>query len=116
MMAHNYGWQQHVEQPEKWAVEHCWLLEEIYAAFERLGDWPEISAIERSLSKRDSMRAIEAAQLVHDMPSELGGRDVQTVALNARALRQLRRGAPTARCVRQHDPTRRRCLPLCRRR
>jgi eukaryotic-like serine/threonine-protein kinase len=94
MSARNLAWQQHVQQPERWAAEHRWLLEEIYEQFERFGDWPEVGAIERSLAARDRAHAIGAAQLLNDMPREIGGREVQRIVLNARGLSHCERARP----------------------
>jgi hypothetical protein len=79
-------WVEQVDRPEAWATEHLWLLESIFALFDRDGDWPRIESVQRVLADSDPARAVAVAQLAIDIPSELGARHVDRFALTTRAL------------------------------
>lgn len=78
-------WVQGVDEPEGWAVEHRWLLEAAFAAFDRTADWPLIEDVQRDLADEPE-RAVAVAQLVIDIPPPLGARFSQRVELTVRAL------------------------------
>jgi eukaryotic-like serine/threonine-protein kinase len=80
------AWEQNVDRPEAWAREHKWLLDEVFAAFDRDGDWPRIEAVQRVLADSDAVRAVSVAQLAIDIPAELGAREVDRLVLRSRAL------------------------------
>jgi serine/threonine protein kinase len=80
------AWEQNVDRPETWAREHKWLLDEVFAAFDRDGDWPRIEAVQRALADSDARRAVSVGQLAIDIPSELGARERDRFALTTRAL------------------------------
>jgi serine/threonine-protein kinase len=79
-------WRQHVLEPEAWARQHTWLIDTIYAEFERTGDWPTVETVQRRLADEDTMRAVAVAQLAIDIPAEIGARNGQQLTLTARAL------------------------------
>lgn len=81
----SHRWVQSVDQPSEWAQEHRWLLEAAFAAFADTGEWPLIEDVQASLAAEPE-HAIAVAQLVIDMPSELGARHSQNVQLTVRAL------------------------------
>ncbi len=80
------GWARHVDDPDAWAVEHPWLLDAIFALFDRDGDWPQIETLQRVLATSDPARAIAVEQLAIDIPSELGSRNGNQFTLTVRAL------------------------------
>ena len=80
------AWVQNVDGPHAWALEHLWLLEAIFALFDRDGDWPRIEAVQRVLADSDPARAVAVAQLAIDIPNELGARQVDRFTLTMRAL------------------------------
>lgn len=86
-------WVHGIDEPDAWAVEHRWLLEAAFAAFNRRAEWPLIEDVQRDLADEPE-RAIAAAQLVIDMPSALGARFSQTVQLTVRALAHVPDAAP----------------------
>jgi hypothetical protein len=71
-----------------------WLLESIFALFDRDGDWPRIESVQRVLADSDPARAVAVAQLAIDIPSELGARHVDRFALTARALSHCNAATP----------------------
>jgi eukaryotic-like serine/threonine-protein kinase len=80
------AWEQNVDRPETWAREHKWLLDEVFVAFDRDGEWPVIEAVQRALADSDTRRAVSVGQLTIDIPSELGARERDRFALTTRAL------------------------------
>jgi hypothetical protein len=80
------AWIQHVDSAHAWALEHLWLLEAVFRLFDREGEWPRIDALQRDLADIDLARAVAAAQLAIDIPSELGARNVDRLTLTTRAL------------------------------
>jgi hypothetical protein len=80
------AWEQNVDRPETWAREYKWLLDKVFAAFDRDGDWPRIEPIQRALADSDARRAVSVGQLAIDIPSELGAREGERFALTTRAL------------------------------
>jgi serine/threonine protein kinase len=80
------SWARHVDDPDAWAVEHQWLLDAIFALFDRDGDWPQIETLQRVLATSDPARAIAVEQLAIDIPSELGSRNGNQFTLTVRAL------------------------------
>lgn len=86
-------WVHGVDQPEAWAIEHRWLLEAAFAAFDRTAEWPLIEDVQRDLAD-DPDRAVAVAQLVIDIPPPLGARFSQRVELTVRALAHVSSAAP----------------------
>ena len=80
------AWERAVDAPEKWAHDHLWLLTAVFDAFDREGDWPSIEALQRTLADSDTTHAVAVAQLAIDIPSELGAREGERIALTSRAL------------------------------
>jgi hypothetical protein len=81
----SHAWAQSVDGPAAWAREHRWLLEAAFAAFNRTGEWPLIEDVQANLAGEPD-RAVAAAQLVVEMPPELGARHSQNIQLTVRAL------------------------------
>lgn len=88
------AWHRNIDTPEKWARDHAWLLNAIFAAFDRDADWPLIERVQRALADVDTSRAVAVAQLAIDMPSELGARHGERLALTTRALSYCDEAAP----------------------
>ena len=86
MSSRSPAWRQYVDQPEDWANAHRWLLRAIFDLFDRDGEWPTMTALQRSLADGDTEHALSAGQLIIEMPGELGARHVDRVVLNARGL------------------------------
>lgn len=86
-------WVQGVDEPEAWAVEHRWLLEAAFAAFDRTAEWPLIEDVQRDLADEPEW-AVAVAQLVIDIPPPLGARFSQRVELTVRALAHVSSAAP----------------------
>jgi serine/threonine protein kinase len=80
------AWDQKVDRPDSWAEDHKWLLDEVFAVFDRDSDWPRIEAVQRALADSDASRAVSVGQLAIDIPSELGARERDRLVLTARAL------------------------------
>jgi hypothetical protein len=80
------AWVEKVDRPEAWAREHLWLLDAIFALFDRDGEWPRIEVLQRVLADSDTGRAVEVPQMAIDIPSELGAREVDRFTLTTRAL------------------------------
>lgn len=80
------AWTQNVDAVGAWAREHNWLLEAVFKLFDRDGEWPRVEAVQRTLADADPARAVAVAQLAIDIPSELGARHVDRLALTTRAL------------------------------
>jgi hypothetical protein len=75
-----------VDSPHAWASEHLWLLEAVFALFDRDGDWPRIEALQRVLADSDPAGAVAVAQFAIDIPGELGARHTDRFTLTTRAL------------------------------
>jgi hypothetical protein len=88
------AWVQNVDQPNVWAFEHKWLLEAVFALFDRDGEWPRVENVQRALASSDPERAVAVAQLAIDIPRELGAREVDRLALTVRALTHCDSAAP----------------------
>ncbi len=80
--------------PERWARDHLWLLNAVFAQFDRDADWPPIERVQRMVADSDTSRAVAVAQLAIDMPSELGARQGERLALTTRALSYCDEAAP----------------------
>jgi hypothetical protein len=87
------SWVQAVDVPAAWAQEHRWLLQAAFAAFDQTGEWPLIDNVQRDLAATPD-RAVAVAQLVLDIPSELGARHSQQIELTVRALVHVPEAAP----------------------
>jgi hypothetical protein len=78
---------QSVDEPATWAEDHRWLLEAAFAAFDRTGEWPLIAEVQGYLaSAGEPDRAIAVAQLVINIPPDLGARHSESIKLTVRAL------------------------------
>jgi hypothetical protein len=80
------GWQQNVDRPRAWALEHLWLLEAVFAAFDRDGEWPKIEAVQRRLADSDPSQAVAVSQLAIDIPNQLGARQRDRLTLTTQGL------------------------------
>ena len=80
------AWLQHVDAVDAWAIEHLWLLETIFRLFDRDGEWPRVTSVQRALADRDPLRAVSVPQLAIDIPNELGARNGEYLTLTTRAL------------------------------
>jgi hypothetical protein len=85
---------QNVDEPYRWATEHLWFLEAVFGHFDRDGEWPLVEDVQRALAASSPERAVAVAQLVIDVPSELGTRQVDRVTLTVRGLHRCRGAAP----------------------
>jgi hypothetical protein len=85
-MQHSPAWVQNVDRPHEWAVEHSWLLDAIFALFDRDGDWPRIGAVQRVLADTSPAQAVAVAQLAIEIPAELGARHADRFTLTTQAL------------------------------
>jgi hypothetical protein len=83
---HAPAWEQHVDAPDAWAVEHIWLLEAVFNLFDRDNEWPRITTVQRVLADIDPLKAVAVAQLAIDIPNELGARTGECLTLTTRAL------------------------------
>jgi hypothetical protein len=77
---------QHVDAVDAWAVEQLWLLETIFSLFDRDGEWPRTTIVQRALADTDPLRAVAVAQLAIDIPNELGARNGECLTLTIRGL------------------------------
>jgi len=80
------AWEQHVDAPDAWAVEHVWLLQVVFNLFDRDGEWPRVATVQRVLADIDPLKAVAIRQLAIDIPSELGARNGECLTLTTRAL------------------------------
>ncbi len=79
-------WQQNIDRPQAWALEHAWLLNAVFAAFNRDGEWPRIESMQRRLADSDPSRAIVVSKLAIDIPHQLGARDRDRLTLTTQGL------------------------------
>lgn len=86
-------WVHGVDEPEAWAVDHQWLLEAAFAAFDRTAEWPLIENVQRDLANEPE-RAVAVTQLVIDIPPALGARFSQRIELTVRALAHVPNATP----------------------
>lgn len=80
------AWVQNVDRPHEWALTYPWLLDAVFALFDRDGDWPKIEAVQRRLADSEPAQAVAVAQLAIDIPSQLGAREVDRFTLTTQGL------------------------------